>query len=70
MIKDKKNKTMQIRLNQEDFELFQIASYSIGQTPSQLVRMFVDTTINTLKVKAQKGELNIEDYKAVFHDKL
>ena len=70
MIKDKKNKVMQIRLTQADYELFQIASYTIGQTPSQMVRMFVDTTVNALKVKQQKGELNIEDYKTLLNDKL
>lgn len=70
MVKDKKTKTMQVRLAESDFQLFQIAAYSIGQTPSQLVRMFVDTTVNALKLKAQKGELNIEDYKTLLHDKL
>lgn len=70
MIKDKKNKTMVVRLTQEDFQLFQIAAYTIGQTPSQMVRMFVDTTVNALKIKAKKGELNIEDYKAVLDNKL
>lgn len=70
MIKNKKNKVMQIRLTQDDYELFQIASYTIGQTPSQMVRMFVDTTVNALKVKQQKGELKIEDYKALLNDKL
>ena len=70
MIKNKKDKVMQIRLTQADYELFQIASYTIGQTPSQMVRMFVDTTVNALKVKQQKGELNIEDYKALLNDKL
>lgn len=70
MIKPKKDKVMQIRLTQSDYELFQIASYTIGQTPSQMVRMFVDTTVNALKVKQQKGELNIEDYKALLNNKL
>ena len=70
MIKDKKDKVMQIRLTQADYKLFQIASYTIGQTPSQMVRMFIDTTVNALKVKQQKGELNIEDYKTLLNDKL
>lgn len=70
MIKDKKDKVMQIRLTQADYELFQIASFTIGQTPSQMVRMFVDTTVNALKVKQQKGEIKIEDYKALLNHKL
>ena len=70
MVKKDKKKTMQIRINEADLTLFKLASYSVGQTPSQLVRMFIDTTINALKLKAQKGEINIEDIKALFHDKL
>lgn len=70
MIKEQKNKTMQIRLSEKDYELFKIASYSIGQTPSQLCRMFIDTTINTLKIKVNKGEIHLEDYKTLFDDKL
>lgn len=70
MIKTKKTKTLQIRVNEDDLTYFKIASFSIGQTPSQMLRMFIDTTINALKMKAQKGELNIEDYKALLNDKL
>ena len=70
MIKEKKDKTMQIRINNEDYEYFKIASYSIGQSPSQMVRMFIDTTINALKLKEKRGEINLEEFKAVFNDKL
>lgn len=68
MVKDNKAKIMHIRINEKDYELFQVAAVSIGQTPSQLVRMFVDTTINALKIKVQKGEINLEDYKTLLND--
>lgn len=70
MIKEKKDKTMQIRINNEDYEYFKIASLSIGQSPSQMVRMFIDTTINALKLKEKRGEINLEEFKAVLNDKL
>lgn len=70
MIKEIKNKTMQIRINNEDYEYFKIASLAIGQSPSQMVRMFIETTINSLKLKEKRGEINLEDFKAVLNDKL
>lgn len=70
MIKPEKTKTLQVRVSDDDLTLFKIAAYSIGQTPSQLVRMFIDTTTNALKLKIQKGEINLEDYKKLFNDKL
>lgn len=66
------NKTarLQIRLTEEDLKLLKISAFSIGSTPSQLIRMFIDTTINTLKIKINKGEINIADFETLFDDKL
>lgn len=71
-MKTSQNKTarLEIRLTEEDLKLLKIASFSIGQTPSQILRMFIDTTINTLKLKINKGEIRLEDFEAIFNDKL
>lgn len=63
-----KDKRLEIRISEEDLKLLKVASYCIGQTPSQTVRMFIDTTINALKLKISKGEINLEDFKAVLND--
>lgn len=70
MLKEKKDKTMQIRISNDDYKLFKIASYTIGQKPSQMVRMFIDTTVNALRLKVNRGELKIEDYESIINDKL
>ena len=70
MIKDKKDKRIEIRVTDEELKLLKITAFSIGQTPSSMLRMFVDTTINSLKLKVSKGEMNLEDYEAIFNDKL
>lgn len=67
---DNKTARLAIRLTEDELDLLKIASFTIGQTPSKLVRMFIDTTINPLKLKIQTGEIKLEDYKAVLNDKL
>ena len=64
------NKTarLEVRLTEEDMELLKISAYVIGMKPSQMVRMFIDTTINALKLKIKQGEIDIEDIKALLND--
>lgn len=63
-----KSKKLEVRINEEDLKLLKIASFCIGQTPSSMVRMFVDSTINSLKIKIQKGEIKLEDFQTILND--
>lgn len=63
-----KNKRLEIRISDEDLKLLKVASYCIGQKPSQMVRMFIDTTINSLKLKIKQGEINLEDFETILND--
>ena len=65
-----KNKRLDIRISEDDLKLLKIASYCIGQTPSQMVRMFIDSTINGLKIKVRQGEIKLEDFEAILNDSL
>ena len=65
-----KNKRLEIRISEDDLKLLKIASYCIGQTPSQMLRMFIDSTINGLKIKVRQGEIKLEDFEAILNDKL
>lgn len=69
-MKTSKNKTarLEIRLTEEDLKLLKIAAYTIGQTPSSMLRMFVDSTINALRIKVNKGEIKLEDFESVLND--
>ncbi len=67
-IKETKKARLEIRLTEEELKLLKIAGKCIGQTPSQLVRMFVDSTLTALKLKIQKGEINLADYEALLND--
>lgn len=62
----KKTARLEIRLSEEDLKLFKIGSYMIGQNPSQTVRMFIDSTINQVKLKIKVGEIKVEDYETLF----
>lgn len=63
-----KTKRLEIRISEEDLQLLKIAAYCIGQNPSQMLRMFIDSTINALKIKLNAGELKLEDFKSVLND--
>lgn len=67
---ENKTKRLEVRLTEEEYRLLRVSAYAVGQTPSSLVRMFIQTTINQLKLKVQKGEINLEDFEAVLDDKL
>lgn len=69
-IEEKKTGRLELRIPVEDLELFKIAAYSIGSTPSQLLRMYVNSTIVALKAKQKAGEINLENVKVLFNDKL
>lgn len=49
MIKDKKDKTMTFRLTQEEYEWLEKASFTMGTTPSKLVRQLIQMSINAQK---------------------
>ena len=63
-----KNKRLEIRISEDDLKLLKIASYCIGQTPSQMLSMFIDSTINGLKIKVRQGEIKLEDFEAILND--
>lgn len=63
-----KTKRLEIRISEEDLKLLKISSYCIGQTPSQMIRMFIDSTINGLKIKIKQGEIKLEDFETIFND--
>lgn len=65
---DNKTRRLEVRLSEEDFKLLKICAYTIGQTPSSMVRMFVDSTTNALKLKVRSGEIKLEDYEAILND--
>ena len=70
MINKKKNKRFEFLINEDDFKYFQIASFTMGLTPSKLLRMLADSSINAVKIQVEKGVINLEDFKTIFNDKL
>ena len=66
----KKDKRLEIRITEDDYKYLKIASFTIGQTPSEMLRMFITTTVNSLKIKVNQGAIKIEDFEALFNDKL
>lgn len=68
MVKEKKNKTITIRISENDLRYFKVGCYMTGQTPSKFLRMMMDSVINGVKVAEQKGEVNLEDIEKLLND--
>lgn len=67
---DKKTKRLEVRLTEEEHNLLKICAYNIGQTPSSMVRMFIDSTLNQLKLQVKRGDIHLEDFQTILDDKL
>ena len=67
---ENKTKRLEIRLTEEEHKLLKICSYNIGQTPSSMVRMFIDTTLNQMKLQVKRGDIKLEDFETILNDKL
>lgn len=65
MINKVKDKMITLRVSSEDYRYFQIAAFTTGQTPSKLLRLFMDSSINAVKLQIQKGTIKIEDFQAL-----
>lgn len=69
-IEKNKDKVISIRMNSEDFTYLKVAAFSVGLTPSRLLRMLADSTISGIKLKVSKGEISDADIKAILDHQL
>ena len=65
MIREKKTKSLTVRMTEEENTYFKIACYQAGTTPSKFVRQMMQSAINAVKVEEEKGVIKLEDFKAV-----
>ncbi len=70
MVNQKKDKLLTLRMTKDDYRYLQIAAFTTGNTPSKLIRMLMDASINAIKISLQRGTIKIEDYQALLDDKL
>ena len=67
-ISENKTKKIECRISEADYKLLKVSAYMMGNSVSGLIRLLVQTAVNSLKLKIAKGELNLEDFEAVFDD--
>ena len=67
-VEKKKEKIVSIRMNEEDFKYLKVAAFTIGMTPSRMLRMLADSSINGIKIKVKQGQLKIEDIESICND--
>ena len=64
----KKEKIVSVRMNEEDFKYLKVAAFTIGMTPSRMLRMLADSSINGIKIKVKQGQIKIEDIERICND--
>lgn len=61
----------EIRISKEDHLLLKLLAVESGmKTPSNYIRMVIDTATRKYKDKILNGELTYENVEAILHDKL
>ena len=70
MLQDNKDKKISVRISEKDYEYLAVVAYMAGMTVSKYIRTLCDASINAIKVSEAKGQVNIEDFKAILNDKL
>lgn len=67
-IETKKTKKIEIRVSEEDYKILKVASFSMGQTISGMLRMIMQASINATKVQIQQGKIKIEDIETLLNN--
>lgn len=68
MLQENKDKKVSIRLSENDYIYLRALAYMAGMTVSKYLRTLCDASINAMKISEAKGQVNIEDIKALFND--
>ena len=70
MLQDNKDKKISVRISEKDYEYLAVAAYMAGMTVSNYIRTLCDASINAIKISEVKGQVKLEDFKALLNDKL
>lgn len=68
MLQENKDKKVSIRLSENDYIYLRALAYMAGMTVSKYLRTLCDASINAMKISEAKGQVNLEDIKALFND--
>lgn len=67
-IETKKTKKIEIRVSEEDYKILKVASFSMGQTISGMLRMIMQASINATKIQIQQGKIKLEDVETLLNN--
>ena len=70
MTKQPKDKMLTLRMTKEDYYYLSIAAFTTGNTPSKLLRMIMDASINAVKVQLAQGKIKLADFETLLDHKL
>lgn len=67
-VTENKEKVVSVRFPSNDLEYLKATAFVMGMDVSQFIRTLCTTAINAAKIQEQKGQLNLEDFKAIQHN--
>ena len=67
-VETKKTKKVEIRVSEDDYKYLKVASYSMGQSISGMLRMISQASINAAKIQVQQGKIKLEDIEALYNN--
>lgn len=70
MIDEKKDCKVTFRVSSSDYDYLRALAYMGGMTVSKFVRSLAQSSITAVKLQERKGAFHLEDFKALFDDKL
>lgn len=70
MLTDNKSKQITFRISETDYEYLSAVAFMAGMTVSKYIRTLCDASINAVKLSEKQGKVNLEDIKAIQHNKL
>lgn len=70
MLTENKNHSITFRISESDYEYLNAVAFMAGMTVSKYIRTLCDASINAVKLSEKQGKVNLEDIKALQHDKL
>lgn len=68
MLQDNKDKKISVRISEKDYVYLAVVAYMAGMTVSKYIRTLCDASINAIKISEAKGQVKLEDFKALLND--
>ncbi len=65
MVKEKKDKTISLRISEDDYMYLYVVAFMTGNSVSGYLRMLLNSSINAVKVGLETGKVNKAQFDSI-----